>query len=149
MFAVAAPRWLHKIQQCIFSLLQLIWIVMPWSWDDVVTQRGFHNLKINKSNFIKIIKETQIQDVLKCHKVVLHDKVWPFLPLQDVFRKGLSGQSKLRQNPSICTDELFFIYMVSLPPKLVEGIYKLPCVHNANLCFSAVLSMWNSTPTEQ
>lgn len=38
-----------------------------------VKNSSFHSLKINKSNFRKI-KKKQTQDVLKCHKVVLHDK---------------------------------------------------------------------------
>lgn len=88
--------------------------------------------------------------MLKCYKVVLDDKAWLFLPLQDVFKKGLiSANQTQTKTSSICTDELFFIYMASLASKLTEGIYVLLQVRSTNICFSALLSVSSTTPTEQ
>lgn len=44
-------------------------------------------------------------------------------------------QSNSDKTPSICTDELLFIYTATLAPKLAEEIYVLPQVHSANLLF--------------
>lgn len=58
----------------------------------------------------------------KRHKVVLHDSMTLFTFAGYIQEGSYQCQSNSDKTPSIWTDELLFIYMSSLHPKLAEQI---------------------------
>lgn len=90
--------------------------------------------------------------MLRCYKVVLRDQSLTLFTFAGyIFRKSLisANQTQTKKTKSHFPDELLFIYVAPLAPKLAERIYILPQVYNANLCFLAVLSLSSTMPTEQ